>query len=83
MNFVLHHYTVEIDIETNNYPSPSTGEGRGEGVEKFLPPTFILPLKRLCHNMKKPIFRKRGEAVGWKRFRAVTFSRSDSYVPGV
>ena len=45
MNFVLHHYTVEIDIETNNYPSPSTGKGRGEGVKKFLPPTFILPLK--------------------------------------
>jgi len=41
-----------------------------------------LLLKRLCRNMKKPIFRKRGEAAGWKRFRAVTFSRSDSDVPG-
>jgi hypothetical protein len=36
-----------------------------------------------CHNMKKPIFEKEGEAVGWKRFRAVTFSRSDSNLPMV
>jgi hypothetical protein len=46
MDFLLHHHIVEIDIESNNYPSPSTGEGRGEGVKKFLPPTFILPRKR-------------------------------------
>jgi hypothetical protein len=45
MNFVLHHYNVEGGIETNNYPSLSTGEGRGEGIKKFLPSTFILPRK--------------------------------------
>ncbi len=37
--------------------------------------------QRLCHNMKKPTLWKRGEAVGWKRFSAVTFKRSDSGVP--
>jgi hypothetical protein len=45
MNFALHHHTVEIEIGTNNSPSPLMGEGRGEGVKKFLPPTFILPRK--------------------------------------
>jgi hypothetical protein len=33
--------------------------------------------------MKKTTFGKGGEAVGWKRFRAVTFSRSNSAVPSV
>ena len=51
MNFVLHHHSIEVDIETNNYPLPW----------------------RLCRNMKKPTLGKGGEAVGWKRFRAVTF----------
>ncbi len=31
---------------------------------------------------KNDFLEKRGEAVGWKRFRAVTFNRSDSDVPG-
>jgi len=38
------------------------------------------PLQGLCRNMKKPNAGKGGEAVGRKRFRAVTFSRSK---PGV
>jgi hypothetical protein len=46
-------------------------------------PTLTLPPWRLCHNMKKTNFLERGEAVGWKRFRAVTFSRSESDVPSV
>jgi len=46
-------------------------------------PTPPLPLRRLCHNMKKTNFLERGEADGWKRFRAVTFSRSESDVPTV
>jgi hypothetical protein len=37
-----------------------------------------LPLEKLCRNMEKMIIRKRGEAVGWKRFRAATFNRFGS-----
>jgi hypothetical protein len=42
------------------------------------------PAKKAVSQYEKTDFsEKRGEAVGWKRFRAVTFSRSDSHVPGV
>jgi hypothetical protein len=33
--------------------------------------------------MKKSTLWKGGETVGWKRFRAVTFRRSDSGVPSI
>jgi hypothetical protein len=46
-------------------------------------PTLTLPPWRLCHTMKKTNFLERGEAVGWKRFGAVTLSRSESDVPSV
>ena len=45
-----------------------------------LPPTLILHRKWLCRNMKTPTFWMRGETVGWKRLRAVTFNTSDSGV---
>ena len=59
-------------------------------------PPHSVPLPRgTVSQHEKTIFRKRGEAVGWalqreaaarwafsQRFRAVTFSRSDSDVPG-
>jgi hypothetical protein len=44
-------------------------------------PTRTLPHQRLCHNMKNTAFRKRGEAVGWKRFGAASFNRLDSGPP--
>jgi hypothetical protein len=58
-------------------------------------PPFSHFNKRLCRNMKKPIFRKRGEGRSGDKDidlparsrsgegRAVTFSRSDSDVPRV
>jgi hypothetical protein len=43
--------------------------------------TFLFPLPwRLCRKMKKPTLEKEGDAVGWKRFRAVTSKRSDFVV---
>ena len=32
---------------------------------------------------EKPALRERGEAVGWKKFRAVTSKRSDSGIPSI
>ena len=45
----------------------------------------FLPLltRRLCRNIKEATYWKGGEAVGWKRFRAVTVSRSNSGVPSL
>ncbi len=42
-----------------------------------------LPSGTVSQYEKNDFFGEGGEAVGWKRFRAVTFSRSDSNVPGV
>jgi hypothetical protein len=50
---------------------------------KSFTPHPALSLKRLWHNLKKPTLWKGEEAVGWKRFRAVTFKRSDSGVPSI
>jgi hypothetical protein len=61
------------------------GRGGGGQDEDFVGPPSSLspPTERLCRNMKKPTFWKGGEAVEWKRFRAVTFSRIDPNMPKV
>jgi hypothetical protein len=43
---------------------------------RSLPPEAVSQYEKLT-------FGKGGEAVGWKRFRAVTISRSDSRVPSI
>jgi hypothetical protein len=47
------------------------------------PLTFFLSPEGLYHNMKRPPFGKGGEAVGWKRFGAVTFGCTNSALPRV
>jgi hypothetical protein len=93
-NSMMHVFDSESSFRRNFHPPPGAGHPRMDEMAYKLPhPPSNLPLEgggsylpslsKLCRNVKKPISRKRGEAVGWKRFRAVTFSRSDSGVPEV
>ena len=51
----------------------------GQEVQPHPPPN--LPLEEAVSQYEKAAFWKRGEAVGWKRFRAATFKRLNSRVP--
>jgi len=44
-------------------------------VRYEITPVVPLSLGRLCHNMKKPTFSKRGEVVGWAACRKAAFQK--------
>jgi hypothetical protein len=66
---------------SNPIPFEESNPNFKNQISNDIAPTLTLPHKRLCRNMKKPTYWKGRETVTWKRFRAVTFNRSDSGVP--